>query len=43
MKQMGFDAYRFSIAWSRLLPSKELESEITYLETKFKRKEKFNL
>lgn len=25
MKKMGFDAYRFSIAWSRVLPSKKFQ------------------
>ena len=24
LKKMGFDAYRFSISWSRVLPSKKI-------------------
>lgn len=26
LKDMGWDAYRFSISWSRLLPSKTIKS-----------------
>lgn len=25
MKNLGFDAYRFSISWARVLPSKKLK------------------
>ncbi|XP_022147808.1 beta-glucosidase 12-like [Momordica charantia] len=30
MKQMGFDAYRFSIAWSRLLPKGKLSGGVNW-------------
>jgi beta-glucosidase/6-phospho-beta-glucosidase/beta-galactosidase len=29
LKEMGMDAYRFSISWPRILPSKYIYSKIT--------------